>query len=278
MASEPERLDRWVTVAVRDTGGLQATCALCHWSGVPCLTVAGARQSGRAHARGRGHREDAEAHARSEREERAAVLAVPPGSVAARAKVTLESRIVHAPRCTLDQVIGALFEDRVDRQGGYSIRDRWLIAWLIHDIATVVGVDPLIVVAQLVHETTDPKVGAPLTAWWAQRPRRNPAGIGVTGEKDPKTGEPLGVHFPGWSWAVRAHVGRLLLYAGGRWDSGVTADRVAALRTDARAVRPFPPAKFGKGATVGTLAKAGWATDPDYAHKLVTVANRIAAR
>jgi flagellum-specific peptidoglycan hydrolase FlgJ len=23
---------------------------------------------------------------------------------------------------------------------------------------------------------------------------------------------------------------------------------------------------------------AGWATDPDYAHKLVTVANRIAAR
>jgi hypothetical protein len=193
-------------------------------------------------------------------------------------KVTLDSRIVHAPRCTLDQVIGALFEDHVDRQGGYSIQDRWLIAWLIHDIATVVGVDPLIVVAQLVHETTDPKVGAPLTAWWAQRPRRNPAGIGVTGGKDPKTGEPLGVRFPGWSWAVRAHVGRLLAYAGvNGFPSDTWALREVLVR-EANVWRPIPSNVRGRGATVGTLAKAGWATDPDYAHKLVTVANRIAAR
>jgi hypothetical protein len=188
------------------------------------------------------------------------------------AKVTLESRIVHAPRCTLEQLELELVWVR---QGGplhYTSIERVRIAWLYWDVCGPVGVDPLIAVAQLVHETAD------LTSWWSQRPRRNPAGIGVTGGKDPKTGEPLGVHFPGWSWAVRAHVGRLLLYAGHRPQGALTGARVDALMTDAVAVRNLPAGKYGTGATVGTLAKAGWATDPDYAHKLVTVANRIAAR
>jgi hypothetical protein len=50
------------------------------------------------------------------------------------------------------------------------------------------------------------------------------------------------------------------------------------IRKEAAFWRPLPIEKHGKGHTVGRLAKAGWATDPDYAHKLVTVANRIAAR
>jgi hypothetical protein len=188
------------------------------------------------------------------------------------AKITADAQIVHPPRCTLRQLADELLSPKPDGRAGYDASDRERIAWLYWDTCTVVGVDPLIAVAQMVHETAN------LSSWWSQRPRRNPAGIGVTGANDPKTGEPLGVRFPGWSWAVRAHVGRLLLYAGDSGTTGVTADRVAALKTDARAVRRFPPEKFGTGKTVGTLAKAGWATDPDYAHKLVTVANRIAAR
>jgi hypothetical protein len=188
-------------------------------------------------------------------------------------KVTLVSRIVHAPRCTLRQLEAALLDvDPEVRLNTYSGGDRQLVAWLYWDTCTVVGVDPLIAVAQLVHETAN------LTSWWSQRPRRNPAGIGVTGANDPKTGEPLGVHFPGWSWAVRAHVGRLLAYAG-PGGAHTQALRLGVwLREEAIVWRPLPEAKFGAGSTVGTLAKAGWATDPDYAHKLVTVANRIAGR
>ncbi len=43
-------------------------------------------------------------------------------------------------------------------------------------ICLPVGVDPLIAVAQMIHETGN------LTSFWSQRPRRNPAGIGVTGQ------------------------------------------------------------------------------------------------
>jgi hypothetical protein len=186
-------------------------------------------------------------------------------------KVTLESRIVHVPRCTLRQLEAALIDvDREVRLNTYSGGDRQLVAWLYWDTCMVVGVDPLIAVAQLVHETAN------LTSWWSQRPRRNPAGIGVTGANDPKTGEPLGVRFPGWSWAVRAHVGRLLMYA---TPPSINREPLADLiRKEAAFWRRLPIEKHGKGHTIGRLAKAGWATDPDYAHKLVTVANRIAAR
>jgi hypothetical protein len=125
------------------------------------------------------------------------------------AKVTLESRIVHAPRCTPHQLADELLSPKPNGRAGYDAPDRERIAWLYWDTCTVVGVDPLIAVAQMVHETVN------LTSWWSQRPRRNPAGIGVTGQVKPghMTGVPEGVSFPGWSWAVRAHVGRLLMYA-----------------------------------------------------------------
>src|SRR5262245_55977247 len=42
------------------------------------------------------------------------------------------------------------------------------------------GADPVILIAQMIHET------GCLTSWWSQRPRRNPAGIGVTGQKRPE--------------------------------------------------------------------------------------------
>jgi hypothetical protein len=183
--------------------------------------------------------------------------------------VTIDSRIVHAPRCTLGDLNYALGKTENKH---YTVDDRQRIAWLYWDVCTVVGVDPLIAVAQLVHETAN------LTSWWSQRPRRNPAGIGVELPPDHPDYLKVGVHFPGWSWAVRAHVGRLLLYAGHDAQDLLTNARLSALRIDANAVRPLPAEKFGTGKTVGTLAKAGWATDADYAHKLVTVANRIAAR
>ena len=79
----------------------------------------------------------------------------------------------------------------------------------------------VIMIAQMIHET-----GA-LTSWWSQRPRRNPAGIGVTGQtrpEKPATGAwqfdeqagiwKEGVAFPSWKDdSIPAHVGRMLAYA-----------------------------------------------------------------
>lgn len=101
-----------------------------------------------------------------------------------------------------------------------------------YDVTTIVqdyqslgnslGVDWFLALAQCAHETGS------LTSWWSQRPRRNPAGIGVTGKV--KEGTPdtppgtdwawdgtqwrEGVSFASWAdESIPAHLGRLLAYA-----------------------------------------------------------------
>jgi len=94
-------------------------------------------------------------------------------------------------------------------------------------IGDSVGMDWFLAIAQMAHETGS------LTSWWSQAPRRNPAGIGVTGAwrpglPDGSQGPPPG---PAWAWssplgrwlegvsfatwasdAVPAQLGRLLAY------------------------------------------------------------------
>jgi len=95
-------------------------------------------------------------------------------------------------------------------------------------IGELVGLDWFLAIAQMAHETGS------LTSWWSQPPRRNLAGIGVTGawraglpdgSSGPAPGPAWawndqlsrwleGVSFPTWgSDAVPAHLGRLLAYA-----------------------------------------------------------------
>ncbi|MBC8161934.1 MAG: glucosaminidase domain-containing protein, partial [Roseiflexaceae bacterium] len=92
-------------------------------------------------------------------------------------------------------------------------------AYVAHGDA--VGLDWFLALAQNFHETDH------LRSWWAQRPRRNPAGIGVTGATSivqPSYGAWVwkeetqlwheGVSFERWEPdAVKAHLGRLLAYA-----------------------------------------------------------------
>jgi hypothetical protein len=84
-----------------------------------------------------------------------------------------------------------------------------------------VGLDPYLVFAQCLHET------AYLRSEWSQRPRRNPAGIRVTGERkqylsyldDPKEWQKLddglyyrGLAFASWRQSAYTHIGHLLCY------------------------------------------------------------------
>ncbi|MDQ3092701.1 MAG: glucosaminidase domain-containing protein [Actinomycetota bacterium] len=79
--------------------------------------------------------------------------------------------------------------------GAYTDADiRWIVG-RDFDVSVKAGVDPLVVIAQMDHETGH------LSSYWSQRPRRNPAGIGVTGAPG------AGVSFPRWYHSVDAHIG-----------------------------------------------------------------------
>lgn len=121
------------------------------------------------------------------------------------------------------------------------------------------GLDPLLVVSQMVLETGN------LTSHWSQPPRRNPAGIGVTGEPG------MGISFPSWDKAVRAHTGRLLAYAIPKGEENAAQRK---LIKEALAVRPLPDDRRGRAPALQGLAGT-WATDPKYAQKIVRVANEI---
>jgi hypothetical protein len=93
-----------------------------------------------------------------------------------------------------------------------------------------VGIDPLVAVSQMELETGH------LTSKASQPPRRNRAGIGITGAST------QGRSFPTWTEAVRAHVGGLAAYAIPKGE-GTQAQK--ALISEALAVRPLPDSKRG---------------------------------
>src|SRR6476469_732153 len=143
--------------------------------------------------------------------------------------ITADTALLSAPRGRAEQAIGY-----INRRGSvYTPQDINTIVGYYWRYCAPVGIDPLLAIAQCVHETSelDPATGKwlPLSTWWAQRPNRNPAGLGVTGEESTKppadkTGwledkrtQPSvwrkGLAFASWDESSRAHIGRLLAYA-----------------------------------------------------------------
>ena len=126
-------------------------------------------------------------------------------------------------------------------------------------LCVAVGLDPLLAVAQLAHET------GYLSSDWCARPHRNPAGIGVTGEAG------AGASFATWADdAIPAHVGRLLAYAlvdGNAVQRACIAQALAVRPLSAR-YRGIAPTLRGLG---GTWAVPGWG----YAAKLAAIATAL---
>jgi hypothetical protein len=175
----------------------------------------------------------------------------------ASASITLETSLLAAPRGTVQQAERYLL---ARPHGEYSEDDVRRIVRLYFETAASVGLDPLLVIAQLVLETGH------LTSFWSQRPRRNPAGIGVTGA----VGE--GLSFPDWDTAVRAHVGRSLAYA---LHDGAENPAQSQLIAEALSFRPLPAMYRGAVRKLGDLGHGVWAADNQYAAKLVQVANDV---
>ena len=174
----------------------------------------------------------------------------------AAGRVTTQTALLRSP--------GAAQKALADRilardHGGYSAAEVRAIVRKYAATAKEAGLDPLLVVSQMVLETGN------LTSFWSQPPRRNPAGIGVTGEPG------KGVSFRSWDKAVRAHVGRLLAYALPEGE-GTLAQRT--LIKEALAVRPLPSDRRGCAPKLSGLAGT-WATDEEYAQKIARLANEF---
>jgi hypothetical protein len=180
------------------------------------------------------------------------------GTGGGQGSVTPNSKLLADPRAPSGQAERYLL---AQSHGQYSEDDVRRIVRLYYTTARTVGLDPLLVVAQMSEETGH------LTSFWSQRPRRNLAGIGVTG----KRGE--GLSFPDLGTAVRAHTGRLLGYA---LRSGEGTPAQAQLIKEALAFRPLPDDFRGIAPTLQGLAGT-WAADPEYAAKVAAVANEIHA-
>jgi hypothetical protein len=103
-------------------------------------------------------------------------------------------------------------------RGTYTMADYRYILIAYDDAAEKANINPYLAVAQMVKETDWCR------SWWSQRPRRNPAGIGVTGEtsktkpKDTTAWQQdgslwrKGYAFIDWKISAQAHIGHLLTY------------------------------------------------------------------
>ena len=144
-------------------------------------------------------------------------------------------------------------------------------------------IDWFLALAQMAHETGS------LTSWWSQRPRRNPAGIGVTGRtlpgEDDEPPEPAwawdsaaqrwreGVSFPTWNdHAIPAHLGRLLAYA--RTDATASAEQ-RQLISEAMAVRPLPAGYRGVAPTISGLDGRWAVPGVGYGARIANLAGRM---
>ena len=175
--------------------------------------------------------------------------------------------------------------------GGYTEKDiRGIIVPSYLRICGEVGMNTLLAVAQMIHETGN------LTSFWAARPRRNPAGIGVNGQQrsdqppntngwafDASTSQwRFGVSFATWeNDAIPAHVGRLLAYT---LKTGSETPAQAALIARALGYRALPTPMRGSAPSIKQLGKAhnptgqGWASPGDqYGAKISAIANAISA-
>ncbi|HYP40839.1 MAG TPA: hypothetical protein VEX13_10810 [Chloroflexia bacterium] len=206
------------------------------------------------------------------------------------AGITENSTLLAAPRASKEQARAYIVKLG---STAYTNRDINLILNHYWNHAVPVGLDPLLAVAQCIHETSFE--GHPISSWWSRRPRRNPAGIGVNGRTrstpppDPQNwaGDPqdnptiwrAGLSFANWEVAVRAQLGRLLAYA---IPTGQGTNEQKALIDFALSVRPLGASLRGSAPTLKPLGARhnttgmGWATPGvQYGARIAAIAKKI---
>ncbi len=183
------------------------------------------------------------------------------------------------PTGTTDAAIAWL----APRSTAYTPYDVAVIVNGYAEIGDAAGLDWFLAIAQCAHETGH------LTSWWCQRPRRNPAGIGVTGEV--RAGTPDQPPGPDWAWderiqswraglsftswvgeSIPAHLGRLLAYA---LPIGAGTPYQQQLIDYALSRRPLPASLRGVATTITDL-NGRWAVPgTEYGQRILDLAERM---
>jgi hypothetical protein len=188
---------------------------------------------------------------------------------------TADSPILGAPQATTEQCAGFM---AARPTGEYRASDvGTVIVPAYFALCTTVGVDPVLLIAQMIHETAN------LTSWWAGRPRRNPAGIGVTGRSSaiqPASGAWAlrdgtwyeGVSFASWKDdAIPAHVGRVLAYALTDTQANPAQQSLIARALTYRALSQFR----GEAPTLRGFGGRWAVPGSDYADRVAAIAEAI---
>lgn len=207
------------------------------------------------------------------------------------ASYTEDSPLLGQPRTSIDQVVDWFVTYRNPAipapPAPYTDADVQFIVAQYWEQTAAVGLDPGLVAAQLAHET------GVLTSFWSQRPQRNPAGIGVTGQAYPNRprGDPArwrynpqraqweyGISFRSWERdSIPAHIGRLLAYC---LPVGAGTEAQTQLIDQALRVRGLVDAMRGSAPILKALGRVhnpsgqGWASPgADYGQKIAQIAN-----
>jgi len=190
-------------------------------------------------------------------------------------RYTAQHAIVGVPLGTMQQA-STWFITRSNLYSAFSINK---IVSGYRSVGERCGVDWFLALAQCAHETGS------LTSWWSDRPRRNPAGLGVTGQSI-ETAMPPGPHWAyreGRWWegisfrqwnpdAIEAHLGRLLAYALTREQANDEQQRLIRYALE---LRPLPPSFRGSAPTLEGL-NGRWAVPgTTYAQSIAGLANRM---
>jgi len=165
---------------------------------------------------------------------------------------TPDSLLLADPQGQREQIIFYI-QDRLLLSSGYTNQDVEDIMEFYWEFGPAVGIDPFLAAAQCVFETNA------LQSFWARRPRRNPAGLGVRQEG--------GLSFGSWFDAVQAHIGQLLAFA--LTDAQANPAQLEMMTKNPRHLR-IPADQRGSAPTIAGLKN--WTDDPDYANGLL---NRI---
>jgi hypothetical protein len=169
--------------------------------------------------------------------------------------LALDSPIVGPPSGTPQDVI-AFVQAQLPAGSEYSPTDVATIVGFYWSFAPGVGLDPFLAAVQWALETHS------LTGAWAARKQ---------GRLLRQSDQPTGLQFASWELSVQAHLGLLLAYA--LTDAELSAARLALIRHPPRYPQ-LPANQRGTVRTVQDLA-GHWSADPDYAQKLIALAQQI---
>lgn len=160
--------------------------------------------------------------------------------------------------------------------GTYTANDYRKILTSYDRAAQLANINPYIAIAQMVKETDWGR------SWWSQRPRRNPAGLGVTSETSEKDQDKSswafdtssnvwkkGYSFPSWEIAAEAHIGHLLAYM--YKHESLSAEQIALVAVDPRS-KAIAPEIRGTVRVLKDLDRK-WVIGTGYGKSIAIIAN-----